>query len=47
MNGEAMNGEAFAFFRWVVLRRCHDENSHGWQCQSCRNLWNAYNWDVY
>lgn len=44
-----MNGEGFAFFRWVAL--CYVKYKytaphgqvHGWSCYECRREWNRYN----
>ena len=35
-----LTGEAFAFFRCVVLGELeHDESPSGWQCHYCRGYW--------
>jgi hypothetical protein len=45
---EAMNGQAFAFYRWMmtyVMERgwCPEVGErHGWQCAFCRQLWRSH-----
>lgn len=36
-----MNGEGFAFFRWVSLNaeKYHWNGEHGWDCNDCRIAW--------